>query len=636
MQASARASSCCFLLFCVLCLCYPVLGAEKTVYVCGSTGSDTNDCSTAANACASVSGALSSLSGATSLTLNVCEGNYNGTENTNIVLPDFPVYIQTYEGDEQSVLFDCLNTPSSVFTASDSLSIYDINFVGCDQAITFQSEKNSSLIVNNSHFANSNTGIAYNAPTGVLNADSCSFSEVGVSIQVNGVEEFTLSNGIFITGTEASIVLSSTTSTFITISDTMFQDTMGVQFVVNEETRGSFSGCTFDAIHSPIIIDINGGSWYLERGALMYSSLCETGIVYNGAGAPENSLLLYVFNITTCKNAIEFNADASFEYSNGFVNTNETCFDVKINTGVRLVNMDLRNCLKHNILVNYTGKPTEIFIQNVNCVFANALEVITASESSGFVSGISFSLGAKAFIISGGQWNISNAYVVGYIADFRYDGGLAYLHSGEGLASFAFNDCVFSGGYSSYKGGVIYAKDVQSFNVSSCLFTNNGAQTGGAIYLDQFDYFSIQDSTFDECYAEDSGGAIDIESYNGIMISAFLSNVTFTENEAKTGSAISCCGTESEESCDVTLVYQYSDSVTLEDNKNTDSEGEDVSCSITYQNSGDAPGNSSSRDTAWVYWVILGSMVGLIISGSLLALAAYFLNKKRMSYVRMD
>ena len=624
-------------LFCSICI--PVVwSSNQSVFVCVLNGSDANDCSGegSAFACSTIEKALTTLNeDTTSVNINVCGGTYNTTGNINVVLPDIPVTIQKYENDTELAVFNCRNVFPSVFTAQSSLSLNNISVGGCEQGINFQTDQENFLELHSVNVFSCKTGIVFNATQGSFNADGSFFSSSEIAIQVFDAAEFVFGFGAFTTASNASIVFSSASSMLITIEGTSFKNTGGVVFDVNEETQSTIIACEFDAIHAPIILDINGGSWYIEDIAVMYSNTCETAIRYHSAGFPHNSLVMSDFNISTCRNGISFNADASVSLSNGDIDTNYTCIEVGITTGVSFEFLSLQKCFQNSILINYTGNPIDIYISNVIHTYTHAIQVITASETSGIIRHNYFYLGAQALLLTGGQWNISDVSVEGSALNFLSDGGLASFDAGSGLASFVLSDCVFSNGYSAFKGGAIYVENIQSFIVNSCKFYSNGGRIGGAIYVNHFDYLEISDSLFSECYALDYGGAIDIESYNGHSISAYLNNVTFVENSAETGSAVSCCGEESGTDCSVNLVYQTSDSVILEDNENSEAEGEDITCDIIILASGSA-GTSENDINSWVYWVILGTMIGLITIGIIISVIVYYAYRKRMSYVTMD
>ncbi len=119
-----------------------------------------------------------------------------------------------------------------------------------------------------------------------------------------------------------------------------------------------------------------------------------------------------------------------------------------------------------------------------------------------------------ALFIQGNDTNIKDSAFDGNIAGTN--GGAVYIINGEDLecyinivnSNFTNNKADFANGL----GGAVYAKGCTF--VDSCIFSNNGANNGGAFRA--WNFASINNTKFDANYAINDGGAASINGYANI------------------------------------------------------------------------------------------------------------------------
>ena len=136
-----------------------------------------------------------------------------------------------------------------------------------------------------------------------------------------------------------------------------------------------------------------------------------------------------------------------------------------------------------------------------------------------------------ALFIQGNDTNIKDSAFDGNIAGTN--GGAVYIINGEDLecyinivnSNFTNNKADFANGL----GGAVYAKGCTF--VDSCIFSNNGANNGGAFRA--WNFASINNTKFDANYAINDGGAASINGY------ANITNSIFNGNEARKCGALS-------------------------------------------------------------------------------------------------
>ncbi|HQU84993.1 MAG TPA: choice-of-anchor Q domain-containing protein [Pyrinomonadaceae bacterium] len=88
-----------------------------------------------------------------------------------------------------------------------------------------------------------------------------------------------------------------------------------------------------------------------------------------------------------------------------------------------------------------------------------------------------------------------------------------------------------------FQGGAITGNDGGELIIEKCVFENNEASGGGAIYVTAFSVFTIKDSTFRNNQAIDNGGAIFADNYDQTITSS-----TFSGNQSANGSAVFLSG----------------------------------------------------------------------------------------------
>ena len=96
---------------------------------------------------------------------------------------------------------------------------------------------------------------------------------------------------------------------------------------------------------------------------------------------------------------------------------------------------------------------------------------------------------------------ISDCNFVNNNATYYFGGGAIYSE-GNSLIS----DCAFENNSAEQYGGAIYSKGLEC-NISNCRFVNDTSKWGGAIHYTAAGNFTVQDSSFVNCYALNSGGA---------------------------------------------------------------------------------------------------------------------------------
>ena len=124
----------------------------------------------------------------------------------------------------------------------------------------------------------------------------------------------------------------------------------------------------------------------------------------------------------------------------------------------------------------------------------------------------------------------------------------------------------------------------------------------------------------------------------------FINDVTFKENTANNGAAISCCN-ESSSACNITLVYTDEDTVSLDGNVNDiGTDGNDVTCIATvgeFQSAASEPvvNISSSGIAAWAWGLIIIAVAfALVVLLAILVAAGVIIKKQRekADYVQVE
>merc|ERR1712137_1184459 len=333
--------------------------------------------------------------------------------------------------------------------------------------------------------------------------------------------------------------------------------------------------------------------------------------------------------INSCNSAIFFDAKAQITILSTSINVPNKCIQITKATVVQIGGqteadiggITLETCL--GIEIYYTQEPifVNIFGVDFSDTFSMNITVASGSNSNWMYSTITES---SAFVLNGGNWTLYSINMVGYYPNFRSNGSMLYLDSSDsslGVPSVSIRNSNLTGGYTSYFGGCIYATNVNLI-VDSTNFENCTAESGGALYANSFEELIVTNCTF----------------YTNEGIDGNFAGCLFSGNSAPTGSAISCCTSNSD--CDITVVYVDDNPVTFEDNENTDASGDTVTCktvtkgvSSFYDDNGDS---DSGIPDYWVYWIILGGMILLVTLGIIITVTVMVIYKKRMSYESIE
>ena len=188
--------------------------------------------------------------------------------------------------------------------------------------------------------------------------------------------------------------------------------------------------------------------------------------------------------------------------------------------------VNIANCAFSKCLATRHGGAINLMYSSTNisdCSFEDC-----HSEDNG---GVIYSLGGNDNV-----WNCSFVCcTAGSAGTVFYKGGAIYFDDGDSSVS----DCSFVNCSSTTDGGAIFS-DNGNYSISDCRFVNCSSANGGAIFSD-YNYFNLENgekfkftvsnSSFLACFAEDCGGGIYFTYNESEMIDCY-----FRDNTAKNGS----------------------------------------------------------------------------------------------------
>ena len=614
-------------LFIIIPLCY---AGDTQLYIDSVNGSDNSTDCTMISPCASVQGALHVFGNSEDdLTLNILEGTYSGSLNTNITFPSVKVTMQlSGSGD---VFFDCGENYS--VWAFYSISSFEISFIqiqNCMGGVRLQSDE--ELQVLNVNFYNVENCISFTGEDITVQSVYFNKTSSGVIIRDNATS-VTINDCTFYDATAYSIdiEISSPINEF-SIESSHFQSTGGIEITIDEsiDAELTLSDLDFNSISTGGTINLTNGKWTVENIPIVG---CNYGIYYTGTGN-YTELNVDSVSISACNYGILFTAPGDIDIQESTLNTTYIGF---ISYQANFIEIE-ENC---EIINSYTaividmdsyfeGEFSSLTFQNTGEVFFNS------SAGSNFTMNDITVTNPKerAFNINGGLWGFTNVDITG-ASEFSENGGAFYL---QGIGStYSFTDCQFTNIATSGNGGAIYLTE-GAMAIDGGSFTNCSADTGGAIFA--LDYFalSINDVTFTSNSATNNGGAIDLESSTATGTNVYIEDTDFTSNLAYNGAAISCCSVDS---CNITVVYDSDDTANFSNNNNTiGASGTDVTCQTTvgeFETAASVPNVDSPSSTSNILmW--LGIILGILLVFILLIAAGIgvFFYRKRMTYTNIE
>ena len=230
--------------------------------------------------------------------------------------------------------------------------------------------------------------------------------------------------------------------------------------------------------------------------------------------------------------------------------------------GISSNNVVLKNIVFVNFASYYIGGAMSWSGNNgtlINCSFENCkIDSLNQYESSNRGGGAIYWTGNDGTLINCSFKNCKVSVASKMIYTYALGGAIYWTGNNCKLINSSFVNCACSQNFGHTYGGAIYFKywpsdvdDGGRVDIINCIFEDNLAQTGGAIYS-ELAYNKIDKSTFNSNNAKIYGGALylkgngfDIVSsegeyleYRSIMSTADINNCIFRGNVAKNGGAI--------------------------------------------------------------------------------------------------
>lgn len=663
-----------YLVFLFLCIFFLIAKGQVYVYVCDSTGNDSNDCSFNAP-CKTIAKALSTLEFPSTAIIGMCPGVYTGNENINVQLqPNYPTQIQKSNDSETGwITFDCQFQFQQVFSTTTSLYLSDIEIKNCNVGIFLFSDLLSpTLQLDQVQMDNCTQGIYFDAPNAAsLEIQKSSFNNGEISITTTEIYSLQIETTTFSNYSEFSLQLQSSNFGHVYIQDCQFLNTAGINVASSQNYLGLLRDCFFSnfiiSSSQNSVISCTQGRWEFESIQIQ-SSQCTTGLSFYDVDSSIEKV-----NISSCETGIDvYNNKRGiyFRYSDSWIDSSSTCISYFGDDLIKLNHLNLQNCKQNSISIINSNFPLSLELSNV--VFNNTASASfsMASESNCILNQCDFLEQIDSFLkINGGNWSLTNLHLIpnsksnsenimyfdsmnsslssisitnslfvnnDYIGRFIYandvllsifnssfdqfnsngNGSVLYLNSSNTQIS----SSSFSNSFTSQNGASIFATNSNLF-VNNSIFSQNSANlNGAAILIDTFDVFNITFTNFTLNKAELYGGGISLlNTFSSRSSNAYVNQCQFLNNNASSGSAISCCYNNSD-SCNVSVFYYSEDSNNFENNNNYDTNGADVTCVIFLENytpsnntdntDGDG-GNEESSVDDWVYWLLV-ALVGLV------------------------
>ena len=325
-----------------------------------------------------------------------------------------------------------------------------------------------------------------------------------------------------------------------------------------EETVYDFKNMSFENSTSNTAVIITSTRKESTFNSLNLSN-GERGITFTGTGslAISGSITNYTCGLEVETTSVDFSVSLS-NVGTGLIVTNST--DVDIHTsyfGEVMVPVDI-NPSVHSFIISYSlfERSGPVHFWNYNSTGG-----VYQSKFRDMNDGAISLVGGTSWRVSQNEFeNISSAS----------DGGCLVLENGD----FDLWMSDFTNVSSYGNGGAIYSRNA-SIKIETCNFYNASGLSGGALYGEDMESVDIENNSyFSGCTALTYGGAIEIENSE---LRAELFDVSFVDNSAENGAAVSCCSNSTD--CNVTVNIVY-DSVTLTHNENREQNGSDISCAI--------------------------------------------------------
>ena len=618
--------------------CTVEYGTISTYYI--QSGKSSTNC-TYEHPCGSIKEAINAIGNTNDfVTLKIFGGNYTSEDNSMI---DFPFTTSIQVIGSAPLEIDCAGAEYA-FKSSYGLNIYGGTYGSslnnCGTGIIVDSD---NLVIERLFFYNMETGIDFAGQK--ISTNLCGFYSSNTGVLITNTTSITMNNCDFMTCTNKSININTPNGIVNSIDMSLLKltNTAGVFVITSNDNDFQIDGVFTNITTSPAVEFING-KW--DFG---YSSFSNCNDAIHFTGTSDSELSLYKPIIEYCDNGIYFDSPGSFRI------TNYGTFE-SIGTAVEVYQS------KSIILsAEFTNVDTPILVDTPGTISISDSQITESGRSSITTSSMDSSVleirstgNMGGFTIVGGVWDIESTFTD---ISFGGNGGALTLYGNSG-SIFNFQDSRFTNTISTGNGGAIYSEN-GSVIIDSCIFSyceaNNGgglysignnititnygsfinctSSNGGAIYASNSTVFNADGINCINNTATNYGGCIYFEETN--PLNATLFDSSFTSNSAMNGAAISCCGNNT--SCNVTIV-EPNNTVTLQDNHNLQSGGNDITCTVDQQeqqtnytppvDNGDGTNDDGAPIGLIVTLSVLVIIVILIILGSG---AGYFVYKKKQN-----
>lgn len=635
------------LVFFVISLCLGCF-ADNNDYYLSTTGDNSNTCEDDGDPCLTLDGIFNkNQTTDNTYTIHISGGNYNNTGNVGVTFPSNITYTLELDSDDEDIIFDCMNLDINCFEVNGDFNVNDLTIQNCNYGVFLNGDEYDVNIKNVNFYSNEID--VYFGGDDLDISDSHFENATQSSVFVSKAGTLTI-DGSYFTGALDNAIVADFTGNIsdISITKSNFNLTAGIYINLDSQTNttGELNQCTFtgvtgaeglSGIGNSILVNIGGGNWEIDNPVFSGTTQAScTAIGYSGGNTLDKQLAVSTPDISVCDTGISFNADGKFQVHGGTINTHTNGIDVGDCQSIKL-DEDIY-FIGGGLSVNNQQDAIRIDISNLN--FNNTKTSIfkLADTANVTITDSEFNYAtAQILNIDGGDWGLDSITVTNS-ARVVSDGGAVYFKSNNG--SLAVTSFTATGCNSTGNGGVFYIENANTA-FTDCTFDSNNAASGGAIYLSQMQDFSVENCDFTSNIATGNGGAIDLESNVAGAREAHFTKGSFDSNSAFNGSAISCCNSMG--SCNITVVYDKTPS--FDDNHNSATGGQDVTCPTTEGTFSTAASNPdasvSTIDTSsglgWVFWLVISLAILLVIGLIIGAIVgAFFFYKKRSSYVAVE
>lgn len=527
------------------------------VYVCDASGSNTNNCTTAALPCQTVEHAINTvtpIADNSTIEVRMCPSTYTEAGNFNVKLPNNNVetIFTTWNSTTEAIIFDCQQNYAIVFNTTSKLSLNYVTLSNCELGISIQpnlQNYNADLSLNDVHFSNIvNSAIHFNSSISSLLMNGGSFTGSQIAIGAQNIKQISLTNVQFNNQSSYSINSQGNSLEAANIQNCEFINPGSIVISGTDNTQASITSNTVTNdrvpslnIHS--LIELTNGNWLIDQNN------------FDGGNSFVNAITLYNINngtqisnskLTTFTNGLTVSSSVGkYSISNTTFDASETCLTIYSAKNVSFSDLDLSNCQNNGIYLVYDNSAANLYFTNLNLnnVGSSYIQVATETfgvfQNSTFDGDNSFSNSANPsswFSFRNGNWIIQN---ININSPSSMVDNIFSLTNTDGFSSFSLINNDFQNNNNqdpdSYFPTPIVIKD-STLKVKDCSFSkfmNNVVKNGSAIHISNTPT-SIINSVFKNCTNQMLGGAIYIESSP-----LEISGCDFTGNSATNGGAIS-------------------------------------------------------------------------------------------------